>query len=189
MEDKIVSPAFKTLAKWCAVLGMIVVIYPMVFLIPGAGDPYEAMSDAAIMTAHTHLAGNTLLFFVLTNKLFAESSLALDRLTVSRSGCLLLRLEETGKHTNQALDLFVETGSIIIIIIVLPGMLIAIAIAIARIIILGIQYGRRLIGFVGRHQRRALQGEEQKDHNAQKNQFKAHGAHSLNFITKIFYNL
>jgi len=65
MEEKTVSPAFKNLAKWCAVLGMIVVIYPMVFLIPGAGDPYEAMSDAAIMTTHTHLAGNTLLFFVI----------------------------------------------------------------------------------------------------------------------------
>ena len=65
MEEKTVSPAFRNLAKWCAVLGMIVVMYPLVFLIPGSGNPYDAMSDAAIMTTHTHLGGHTILFFVI----------------------------------------------------------------------------------------------------------------------------
>ena len=63
MENEL-SPALKNLFQWCAALSMLVVIYPLIFLIPDAGYPFEAISDAAQMTTHTHLAGNTLLLFM-----------------------------------------------------------------------------------------------------------------------------
>ena len=63
MENEL-SPALKYLFKWCAVLSMIVVIYPLIFMVPDAGYPFESISDAAQSTTHTHLAGNTLLFFM-----------------------------------------------------------------------------------------------------------------------------
>jgi hypothetical protein len=58
------SPALKNLAKWCAVLSIVVVVYPLIFMVPNAGYPFEAISDAAQSTTHTHLAGNLLLFFM-----------------------------------------------------------------------------------------------------------------------------
>ena len=64
MESKELSPALKSLAKWCAVLSMIVIIYPWVFLIPDSGDPYGIMSHGALVTTHTHLSANTLLLFM-----------------------------------------------------------------------------------------------------------------------------
>lgn len=64
MESREVSPALRNLAKWCAVLSMVVIIYPWVFLIPDSGDPYEVMTQGAIMTTHTHLSANTLLLFM-----------------------------------------------------------------------------------------------------------------------------
>jgi 4-amino-4-deoxy-L-arabinose transferase-like glycosyltransferase len=64
MESKELSPALRYLSKWCAVLCLVVIIYPWVFLIPDSGDPYEAMTQGAIMTTHTHLSANTMLLFM-----------------------------------------------------------------------------------------------------------------------------
>ena len=64
MESKGLSPALRYLAKWFAVLSMIVIIYPWVFLIPDSGDPYGFMTQGAIMTTHTHLSANTMLLFM-----------------------------------------------------------------------------------------------------------------------------
>jgi hypothetical protein len=58
--EKGISPALKNLSKICAVLSVLVVIYPFVFLIKDA----DFSSSYAITTAHTHLAGNTLLLFM-----------------------------------------------------------------------------------------------------------------------------
>jgi len=64
MGNSELSPAMKNVAKWCAVLSIIAVIYPLIFLVPDAGYPFKAISDAAQLTTHTHLVGNTLLFFM-----------------------------------------------------------------------------------------------------------------------------
>ena len=64
MEAKELSPALKSLSKWCAVLSMMVIIYPWVFLIPDSGDPSGMMSYEALTTTHTHLSGSTLLLFM-----------------------------------------------------------------------------------------------------------------------------
>ena len=65
MDNNKLSPALKNLAKWCAALSIVVVLYPLIFMVPGAGYPLEAISNEAIYTTHTHLAGNTLLFFMI----------------------------------------------------------------------------------------------------------------------------
>ena len=57
MEERL-SPALKNLAKICAALSIVVIIYPFVFLIQDA-------SGYAITTTHVHLAGNTLLLFMI----------------------------------------------------------------------------------------------------------------------------
>ena len=64
METKELSPALRNLAKWCAVLSMIVIIYPWVFLIPDSGDPSGIMTYEALLTTHTHLGANTMLLFM-----------------------------------------------------------------------------------------------------------------------------
>lgn len=75
MVEKELSPALRNLAKWCAALSIMVVVYPLAFLVSDAGYPFEAVSDAAQITTHTHLAGNTLLFFMI-GYLFSYSSFA-----------------------------------------------------------------------------------------------------------------
>ena len=64
MESLTLSPALRSLAKWCAILSMITIIYPWVFLIPDSGDPSGLMTYEALLTTHTHLGGNTMLLFM-----------------------------------------------------------------------------------------------------------------------------
>jgi len=64
MEPKGLEPAFRNLAKWSAVLTMVVIVYPWIFLIPGSGEPYGALTHGALLTTHTHLGGNTFLLFM-----------------------------------------------------------------------------------------------------------------------------
>ena len=64
MGNSELSPAMRSLAKWCAFLSIIAVIYPLIFLVPGAGYPLRPLSGEAQLTTHTHLVGNTLLFFM-----------------------------------------------------------------------------------------------------------------------------
>ena len=52
------SPALQNLSKICAALSIIVIVYPFVFLVK---DP----SGYPITTTHVHLAGNTLLLFMI----------------------------------------------------------------------------------------------------------------------------
>ena len=59
MEERL-SPALKNLSKTCAVLSILVVLFPFVFLIKDA----NSFSIYAYTTTHTHLAGNTLLLFM-----------------------------------------------------------------------------------------------------------------------------
>lgn len=61
MEEKMdnrPSPALQNLSKICATLSIIVIIYPFVFLVKDA-------SGYPITTTHVHLAGNTLLLFMI----------------------------------------------------------------------------------------------------------------------------
>ena len=58
------SPAARNLAKWCSVLSIVSIIYPLIFLVPDAGYPLDPISGAAQVTTHTHLVGNTLLLFM-----------------------------------------------------------------------------------------------------------------------------
>lgn len=73
MDVKKLSPDFKFFSKLSAILSMLIVIFPMVFLIPGGGEPNEGMSHSALLGTHTHLAGNTFLFFIV-GYLFLYSS-------------------------------------------------------------------------------------------------------------------
>ena len=64
METKELSSSQRILAKWCAVLSIILVIYPEIFLIQ-YGEPFdEMMSDAAKLLTHTHLGCCTFLLFI-----------------------------------------------------------------------------------------------------------------------------
>ena len=74
METKELSSAFRILAKWCAVLSMIIVIYPEVFLIRRGEGIDEMMSETAKLMTHTHIACCTFLFFMV-GYLFTYSSL------------------------------------------------------------------------------------------------------------------
>ena len=57
MEERL-SPALKNLSKICAALSILVIIYPFVYLIQNA-------SNYPTTTTHVHLAGNTLLLFMI----------------------------------------------------------------------------------------------------------------------------
>ena len=64
MESFTLPPALRSFAKWCAVLSMITIIYPWVFLVPDSGDPSGLMTYEALITTHTHLGANTMLLFM-----------------------------------------------------------------------------------------------------------------------------
>ena len=74
MEKKELSSAFRILAKWCAVLSIIIAAYPHVFLIEHSGGLPDPMSDAvAKLYTHSHFGCNTFLFFMV-GYLFTYSS-------------------------------------------------------------------------------------------------------------------
>ena len=74
MEKRQLSPAFRTLAKCCAGLSIIIASYPHIFLIEHSGGLPDPMSDAvAKLFTHTHLGCGTFLFFMV-GYLFTYSS-------------------------------------------------------------------------------------------------------------------
>ncbi len=65
MEIKELSSALRILAKWCALLSIIIVIYPEIFLVKFGEPPHAMMSYAARLSAHTHLGCGTFLLFII----------------------------------------------------------------------------------------------------------------------------
>ncbi|MFC1820170.1 hypothetical protein ACFLZG_03675 [Thermodesulfobacteriota bacterium] len=64
MERKELSSELRILAKWCAILSIIIVIYPEIFLVQFGEPPYEMMSYEAKSITHSHLGCGTFLLFI-----------------------------------------------------------------------------------------------------------------------------